>query len=347
MKVLTKLVLIGIIAGAAVLVWQAGWHSPSPLPAAVALPPGLSARPAPASFQAVRFARPPNPTANALASLHSKLRFWQESEINDPDDEEGRARSLQEMLAMVTDENVAEIVQSLSAAEMNTPFGSGALHHWMQTDPVAASNWLASRPGATEEQTLTVAHDWVGKPEDLKQYLAQLPDTGWKQTFLQDVSMESLFKDPQQAVNLAQQMNPGDAQTNLLRAVACGWVGADPNAALDWVAGVKDPALREQLVASAVQAYALSDPAQAAAWLVQEVKSDAVIKDAALNILNTWVATDPAAAASWAAQFPEGSIKSAAVEIVSNHWLQTDPKAAAAWLQELSGGPAAAPSSSF
>ncbi len=262
-----------------------------------------------------------------------------ESEANDPDDEEGRNQLLREMLAMVTDENVADIIKSLSAEEMNTPFGSGALHHWMQVDPITASNWLASRPGTTEDQTLAVAEVWAGDPDGLKQYLDQLPDTAWKQSFLQDASSEMTFTNPVAAVNLAQQMKPGDAQTNLLRAVVCGWVSTDPNAAMNWVANVQDPSLREQLIASAVQSYALTDPAQAAAWLVSEVKSDGIVKDSVLNILNTWVTIDPAAAANWAAQFPEGDTKAAAVKIVSTYWQQTDPDAASAWILNLAGGP--------
>jgi hypothetical protein len=208
----------------------------------------------------------------------------------------------------------------------------------MQVDPVTASNWLAARPNTTEDQTLAVAEEWNKNRDGLTQYLDQLPDTAWKQNFLQDASSSMSLKDPVEAVKLAQQMKPGDAQTNLLRAVVCGWVSTDPNVAMNWVANVKDPALREQLVASAVQSYALTDPAQAANWLVQEVKSDGLVKDAALNILQTWVTTDPAAAANWAAQFPEGDTKTAAIKIVSNHWQQTDPAAATAWMQNLLGG---------
>jgi hypothetical protein len=241
------------------------------------------------------------------------------------------------MLALVTDENVTAIIQSLTPEELNTPFGTGALHHWMQVDPVSASNWLAARPDTTQNETLAVAGGWVGNPDGLSQYLAQLPDTAWKQTFLQDAGSEMAAKDPLAAIQLAQQMNPGDTRTNLLRSVVSGWVGTDPAAAIDWVGSVPDPSLREQLVASVVQSYALADPAQAADWLVQEVKSEAVLNDAALNILGTWVASDPAAAADWASRFPEGNLKAAAVTIVSSHWRQTDPAAAMAWIQNLSG----------
>ena len=340
MKLLKIFVLAGIVAAVAIYFRPAARH-PASQTAPLAEVTVVSTAPVhfhPHVVTTLRVTKSFDPLAHSRDLLRSKLRQWQESEINDPDDKEGRAQLLKEMLAMVTDENVAEIIQSLSAEEMNTPFGTGALHHWMQVDPIAASNWLASRPETTQDEISAITEDWAKTPDTLKQYLNQLPDTAWKQNFLEAASSQMSLNDPLDAIQLAQQMKPGDAQTNLLRAVANGWVSTDPAAAMNWVANVKDPSLREQLVASALQSYALTDPAQAATWLVSEVKSDGIVKDSALNILSTWVTTDPAAAANWAAQFPEGDIKAAAVKVVSTYWQQINPDAAAAWLQNLASG---------
>jgi hypothetical protein len=268
------------------------------------------------------------------------MRQWQESLVTDADNEEDRARLLQEMLALVTDGNVAEIVQSLSAEEMTTPFGADALHHWMQTDPIKATDWLAARPETTDQQTLAVADDWIATSQGMQDCIHQLPPTEWKQTFLADLGSEMSLKDPRAAIGLAQEMAPGKAQENLLQTVGCNWVETDPNAALSWVAGVSDPVLRDKLVASAVQAYALVDPAQAATWLVSEVKSGEIINDAAVNITESWAAQDPAAAAKWVAQFPQGDTRDSAVKTVLVYWLQADRSAAMDWIQSLPNGTA-------
>jgi hypothetical protein len=341
MKRFAKFLLIGMTVPAAYFCCQRNPSSSNQAPTSAEFASTISASSdLAASSLSIQTSRPQkssDPLARSLALLRSKLHEWQESETNDPDDEEGRDQLLREMLAVLTDENVAAMVQSLSAEEMNTPFGIGALHRWMQVDPVAATNWLASRASTTEDQTLAVAEDWASHQDALQQYLEQLPDTAWKQIFLEKAGSALSLKDSLEAIKLAQQMNPGDAQTNLLRSVVCGWVSTDPKAAMDWAAGVKDPQLREQLIASAVQSYALNDPAQAATWLVSEVKSSGIVMDAALNILETWVATDPAAAANWTSLFPEGDFKIAAMKIVSRHWRQTDPAAASAWIQDFSG----------
>jgi hypothetical protein len=272
-----------------------------------------------------------------MTLLHAKLSQWLQARQNGSDDLASQDRLVQEMLALVTDKNVAEIIQSLSAKEMDTPFGESALHHWMQVDPVKVTDWIATRAETTDAQTLAVADDWVAHRAGLQQCLDQLPNTEWKQNFLSDLSSEMSVKDPQSAIKMAQQMHPGPAQTYSLQAVACNWVSTDPDAAMGWVASVQDASLREQLIAASAQSYALTDPAQAAAWLVSDVKSPQIEHDAALNILRTWVTKDPAQAANWVAQFPEGSTKAAAVQIVAQRWQQTDQAAATAWIQHLSG----------
>lgn len=326
MKTVVKFVAAGIVVVIAILLRQ-DWY-----PTNQSLQTTTTSAASNTSFHTHAHHDPMN---HAVALLRSKLKRWQDSLATNPDDDESQDELMQEMLAMLTDENVAQIVQSLSAEEMNTPFGVAALHRWMQSDPLNATDWLANRPETTEQQTLAVADDWREKPADLQKCIDQLPASEWKQNFLNDVGSEMAFDDPQSAINLAQQMEPGARQTNLLQSVACTWVDSDPDAALNWVAGVQDPALREQLIASAVQSYALSDPAQAAAWLVSEVKSQNIVQSSALNVVETWAMQDPAAAADWVTQFPEGTTKTSAIQTIAKYWRQTDPAAASAWIQNF------------
>jgi hypothetical protein len=312
-------------------------------------------RPVSSHVAAIAFAQSPKAPPNAspqapalslaetLALIRGKLIQWQQAGSDGSDDEETQHQLTQEMLAMVTDANAVEILHSLSAQELTTPFGIRALHHAMQVDPIGITDWLASRRDATTAQTLEVADAWISQPSRLEACIKQLRDTEWKQEFLQSLGSEMSNTNPRNAIEVVQQMSPGQSQTFAMQTVVCNWITADPDSALDWVARVQDPALRDQLIASALQSYALTDPAQAATWLVAQVNSPQVADDAALNILRTWVITDPAQAAGWVTHFPDGSTKTAAVQIISQHWQQTDPVAAAAWIQNLSAESAVPP----
>jgi hypothetical protein len=345
-KTLVKTVVILIIAGVLFLNWLGNSPSPrrSSAMAEVGATTALSDRPSPAEKPPVVLPEAPQSFASILAALRVKLHEWRQARSSGSDDQEDQARLTREMLAMVTDENVAKLLQSLSADEMDTPFGVGALHRWMQLNPVQATDWIASRADTKPAQTLAVADDWIAQGAGLQAYISQLPDTEWKQLFLNDLSAQMSVKDPAAAINVAQQMDSGPAQTSSLQVVISNWVGVDRQTAWRWMAGVNDPSVREQLVVSAAQSYALTDPAQAAAWLLSEFNScdDSTVRNAVLKIVKTWVAKDSDGAANWVAQFPDGDAKAAAVAIVSSYWQQTDPAAATAWMQNLSGAPASA-----
>lgn len=348
MKPLAKLLLPVVFAIFAMLFWQGHRQAGSVNPVAtVVVPPaapgesrGFVSVPGPSddgsatvNQSALSSVRPAS-FEDTMALIHSKLHQWLEAKKNGTEEDE--THTMLELEAMLSDTNAADIMQSLSAEELDTPFGFEGIRHWMNADPVQASNWFAARPETTQDQTAAVAQGWASDSAGLQNYVVQLPDTTWKQSFLQEAGAQMSVRDPAEAVKLAQEMDPGKSQTCFLQSVACNWVASDPNAALDWINNVSDPSLKEQLVASAAQSYALTDPAQAMTWLASSVQSDQIVKDSALNIIQTWVTKDPAGAANLVAQLPDGDTKQAALDFVSKYWEQTDPSAANAWIQGLS-----------
>lgn len=287
------------------------------------------------SFQAARPQADADLSPETMAAIHTNLQKWLAARKRGSE-EEGQDL-MNALQALLTDQNAAQVIRSLSAAELQSPFGIAAIRHWMHANPVAASNWIGTRPDATKDEAWAVAQGWAADTAGLEDYAGQLPESAWKENLLQEAGSRLSATDPTAAIELAQQMAPGSSQTSLLQSVAINWIASDPNAAVAWIDSVRDPALREGLIAAAAQSYALTDPAQAAAWLGASVKSDGIAKSAALNIAQTWATQDPRGAANWVSQFPDGNTKTAAVSIVSGYWQQKDPAAAAAWAQSLAG----------
>ena len=323
--------LVVAVAVVGIIIFSHRHHSAAskaPVPATVIAVPGQATGQSldltPVATNAITSNAPtsaPNSFKETMALIHLKLRQWSETQTGD---RETQDRLENELLALLTDDNAAKIIQSLSPEELDSPFGISALFRWMKKDPITAANWIASRPDATEDQAWVVAHNLLADGVDLRNYSYQLPDTGWRQQFLADAGLEVLSKNPNEAISLAQQMNPGSAQTNLLQTVASDWIGNDPNAALDWIMSVNDPAMQEQLIAAAAKAYATTDPKLAADWFVSSVNSVAVLNNTLPNIVEIWAAKDPPEAANWVGQLPEGALKDAAMETVANYWQQSD-----------------------
>ena len=339
MKSLIRLpqdIVIATIVVVAIVFWQRHHSGGSQPPPPVKSVPAArqSAAPPPAMIQtAEKAARSPlDPFDETMALIHMKLRQWSETRTGDRVTQD---RLMNELLALLTDDNAAKIIQSLSPEELDGPFGISALFRWMKTDPITAANWVASRPDATEDQAWVVAHNLFADDIDLQNYSDQLPDTGWKQTFLADASLDVLSKQPLEAVALAQQMNPGGARTNVLQTVAADWIGNDPDKALDWITSMNDPAMQEQLISAAAKSYATTDPQLAAEWFVSTVKSAPVLNNTLPSIIDIWAAKDPSTAAGWVAQLPEGNLRDTAIETVASYWQQSDPGAVARWMLTL------------
>lgn len=266
------------------------------------------------------------------ATVQAILQEWFNTNTGDTATQEALTK---ELLALLTDENTAEIIQALSPIELSTPCGTAALHRWLETDFVAAATWLAARPDATEEHALLVARSLLEHPTELPACCDQLPEGAWKQTVLSCASLELASKNPVAALALTQQMKAGDAQTNALETIAYAWFGRDLDSAITWTKTVDDPRLRERLLAVGAKAIAAADPDLAAGWLVSSVKTAGLLNETTLMIVETWADQHPAQAAGWVTRFSEAGPRKDAINLVLGHWLKSDPAAANAWIHQL------------
>jgi len=266
------------------------------------------------------------------AAVREKLRQWAERETGDVETEN---RLMKEMLALLTDDNAAELTRALTAEQRGTPFGLAALERWLGVEPAKAARWLAAQPETTEPQALLVARALLKNPADVRAYCDGIPDGDWKQSVLKSASLELAGSDPVGAINLARRLNAEAVRTDVLQTVTYDWITHEPRAALDWINQIDDTALREGLLAVGAKAIAATDPDLAAAWLVTAVKSEKILNDTALSVIESWAAQDPAKVAKWVALFPPQGPREAAVNLVVDRWLQSDPNAANAWLLTL------------
>lgn len=276
-------------------------------------------------------------SAELLKTIRLKLRQLGEISRADKGAEDGLMTSL---LALLTDENAAQIVQSLTPAELNSPFGWAALQRWLKADVERASAWVGGRVDVSQEQAWTVAHALAEDRNALQNYCDRLPATSWREMFFRTAAREILWQDPIEAIELARQMRPGTEQTDVLRAAAYAWATREPSAVSDWIAQIADPRLREQLVCSGAEARAASDPLLALQWLTSAIPqpssgSEELMSDTLQTVVALWTETDPAEAAGLVARFSAGDIRDRNVSAVSVRWLQLDPVAARTWIETL------------
>jgi hypothetical protein len=264
------------------------------------------------------------------AQIRDKLSAWK----TEPD-REARDRLMLELLAMLTDENAAEIARSLSPEDLAERFGVSALDRWLNQNPEAAATWLASRPDTTAEQASLVARRLLSLEGGFQKYLDQVPSGEWREKILNAAGFEIASTNPQQAIAFADRMSPGQNRTALFQSSGFEWARTDPDAAMKWVSEIEDNALREQVSAWTAKGLASNDPEKAATWLVASVKNEELLLSAAQSVVRSWAANSPAAAADWVAHFPTGPVQNEALETLMAFWSGIDSEGARSWVSGL------------
>jgi hypothetical protein len=277
----------------------------------------------------------PLPLDQTMALIHSKLLEWSHRKTGDRDTDD---RLMNELAALLTDDNASKIIKLLSPEELQGPFGTAALFRWMKTDPLTAVNWVASRPDATDDQAWIVAHGLLAEGIDPQKFATQLPETNWKQTYLLDAGLDDVSANPNQVIALAREMGPGGTQTNLLQTAVNEWMGTDPDSTMNWIMSIGDPALRDNLISAGAKACAASDPRRAVAWALSAMSPGDTLDSTILSIVNNWSSANPGDASAWAAQLPDGPVRTTALKAVLSQWLQSNPGAATAWARTLPDG---------
>ncbi len=276
-----------------------------------------------------------------LARVHDRLRQLDASLASYNADKDGslaeQSRLMKELQNLLTRQNELEIIRSLSPQELDTPFGRWALSRWLDADPIGAARWIASRSGGTDDQAWLVAHKLLEDSAKLQSFCQDLPDSAWTRGFYADLSQDVAAFDPVLAIELAQKMNAGPAQTALLQGVAGYWTTIDPGAAIDWIRSIGDETVQSQVIVSAARSLAETEPDEAAKML-SLADPTIGLNDAVLGVVDIWSQKDPATAADWVATMPWTDIRTPAIRDVYNHWRTSDPAAAARWVRSQPGG---------
>lgn len=272
------------------------------------------------------------PLKDVKALIRLKLTQWGQTQT---EDEASRERLLETMKSLLTNENASELTRMMSDEELSSPFGLLAFEQWLKANPAEAAQWMSSQAGATDLQARLVAQQLLSDGQALNTYCNNLPDTGWKQTFLGEASLIAVAKNPPQAAALAKQMKPGKEQTNALETIVYDWATRDLSGAIGLVETIADPTLHEKTLIMTAKAIAMGDPDLGAQWLSSAVKTEGAVKETAQSIVEIWAQKSPEDAAKWLLHSTDVNLRADAVNALARAWLKVDPNAAQAWVRTL------------
>lgn len=203
------------------------------------------------------------------------------------------------------------------------------LGEWIRTEPDAAVRAVASLPAGTRRWVQQhLIHDWLGFDRTAAlDWALSLPAADNREV-LKTALRELARTDPVAALE-ALHGSADHRLTGELRYGSWQWVESDPRAVLDWALSQPPSENQGSLIRSAISKIAQSSPEEALS-LATRLDDDLQRSQAIASAVGAWARTDPQAAARWVDDSTQGTTTT--VVSVMQGYLADDPDEAFEWL---------------
>ena len=186
----------------------------------------------------------------------------------------------------------------------------------VRADPFAAARFAETNDlGGTRDLILhRVAQLWAARdPSAALDWAAALGNSRERDEILTDVFLRIAESDPAEAVRTRRRYVTDEKSNAGLEALAQRWAEKDFPAALDWALSRAAGEQRDQLIARMAFVQSQTAPFDAATLAVENLPEGRVQTEAVMTVLHQWALRDPAAAEKWVEDFPEGDLRTRAV----------------------------------
>ncbi len=208
---------------------------------------------------------------------------------------------------------------------------------WAEKSPQEAARWVAGLADDNfgHEACRQLMVSWAkGDLSNALAWIRQQPESGSKAA-----GELSLAKDAAEenqgaiAISLLAALPSSQERDNLLNYSVRQWAVTDRSDAIAWIEQVQDSTLREQMLENVVTDWAVQDPSSAAGFATTTLDAGNGRDNVIVNIVRLWATSAPDQAASWVGEFPEGELRTLAMQNLVDVWERIDPNATSAWVK--------------
>lgn len=210
---------------------------------------------------------------------------------------------------------IQEALNSTNPDEREIVF-SNLLAALVRADPLAAARFAETNElSGTHDLILhRVAQLWAAQDTSAAlDWAATLGNAHERDEILTDVFLKIAESDPAEAVRIRSRYVTDQKPNAGLEALTQRWAERDFPAARDWALSRTAGAQRDQLIASLAYVQSQTAPFEAATLAVENVSAGRAQTEAVMAVLHQWALRDLAAAEKWVDGFPEGSLRTRAV----------------------------------
>ncbi|MEZ5327697.1 MAG: hypothetical protein R3F19_21840 [Verrucomicrobiales bacterium] len=154
---------------------------------------------------------------------------------------------------------------------------------------------------------------------------------------LNDFGREWMRADPQGALEWAQsdQFSELTYHQSPVIDLVSKWVKIDPDSALQFIANISNPAMKNLLTSSAISDIGSEHPEKLLKWIAENSTAPRQASDFG-DVIGSLVRDDPQRATAMLAETPPGPLREAGMQSIANSgWAQMDPQGTLDWLLSL------------
>jgi len=223
-----------------------------------------------------------------------------------------------------------EFLQSAVPAELAQDLSKRLIRQWTGTAPQNAAAWLETLPPEKQTAMLDdVAITWANNdPTNAMNWAASLSDNAARGQALATVAGEAVRSQPLMALQIALDLPASESRDDLIRRGAMQWASNDAGSAAAWVNQIPAGDLRNQTLSGVAIVWSASTPVDAANWALNELPPGRLLDDTVISIIQRWAQQDMDGATAWVKQFPEGALRTTAMENLLAQASQTSTTAA-------------------
>jgi hypothetical protein len=215
-------------------------------------------------------------------------------------------------------ELLARIRESLASSD---PTGreivlTNLLAALVDVDPLAAAKFAETNEVAGTRDLILhrVAQLWAAR--DTSAALDWATGLGYareRDEILTDVFLQIAESAPAEAVRTYSRYVTDEKSHAGLEALAQRWAEKDFSSARDWVLSRHTGTQRDQLIARLAYVQSRTAPFEAATMVVGMIPEGRMQTEAVMTVLHQWALRDPVAAEQWVENFPEGDLRTRAI----------------------------------
>ncbi len=237
---------------------------------------------------------------------------------------------------------------ALAWAQMQTDVGirkralRGAVGSWAHSDAMAAGEFALAIENTADRHAVleTVARRWAEQSvADSLQWAMSL-DGGNRDRATMVAFEEIARHDPRLAAStfgeLSSSLSNGESRdgihSDIAREVADRLALSNPNDAADWVLKLPEADhVRRHAVERVAERWASLSPEEAANWVLGLPENDHLQRHAVERVTERWLRTDSMAASEWISEMPEGEARDAAAGELVRYIARSDQFSAFSW----------------